>query len=263
MLHLLEMYVWAPENLSDSDQGHVDSLLATNEHARDYVQLLASMRDELTNTASPLPDAVAAFAESLYTPPRRIRLERKPVSSVDSSTNTTRRTGFAAAGPAPNARFRSLGSMLNREEGILVRFIHDSLNDEVRGYILCTQESLVEQMLLVVDHGTHVYCPDAQGVVVMPVLEVGDPASLSDRNMDLLLPTQSITIHPDDTGSFKLGASAVVDVRDRALLVHLEESDTVFVTCRSGSASPRRVVGNEQVPRRAGSDAVLRSYALS
>ena len=263
MLSLLETYIWAPLKLSAFERSEIDALLAKSPHAREYVELLDDMRSYIKDDASQIPDAVRDFAHSLYTPPRRIRLERKPAATTDPRTSLSARTSFAAAATASTSRFRTLGTMLNREQGILVRFLHDLEEDVVRGYILCNQESLTQQMVAVFDGGEKVYCPDSHGVFRMDAKELGDVARLGNHTIDLLLPTATASVPADAEGVFAVGETVEITASGKTLALRYARKTNGFVTFQTASTQSAHVVPEDtDLQRPEQMDAIVRCYSL-
>ena len=265
MIDVIEALVWTPE------RKRAEHLVASDPVARDLWEFLSALRAEMLDDASEMhppdvPPHVQTFAESLYTPPRRIPLRMKREVDRDVKTRTALRTNMAAATAARSTRFRSLGSMLNREEGILVRFLLDVEADLVRGYALSTSGVDVTTSVLVLAGHAQAMCPDANGMFSFPASWIRPPSSLADQNVDLLLPVAALafegrpedfTIHHPDSG--EVMATFSVRGKDLVPAISTDGPYHLTATCEGGEASV--LVDNEPVPCDPGIPCVIRAYA--
>ncbi|MEQ9105664.1 MAG: hypothetical protein RIE53_13320 [Rhodothermales bacterium] len=271
MIDVIEALVWTPSALPEPELRHAEQLVATDPVARDLWEFLSALRAEMLDHASEwnpedMPTHVRTFAESLYTPPRRIPLRMKREVDRDVKTRTALRTNMAAATASRSTRFRSLGSMLNREEGILVRFLLDDEADLVRGYALSTSGVDVTTSVVVLEGHAQPICPDANGAFSFPASWVRPPSSLADQNVDLLLPVAALafegrpedfTIHHPDSGE----VMATFSVRGKDLIPAISTDGPYHLTATCSGGDATVLVDNEPVPCDPGVPCVIRAYA--
>lgn len=266
MIDVIEALVWTPEGLGEPERQQAELLVATDPVARDIFEFLSAVRAEMMEDVSDLPSHVQAFAESLYTPPRRIPLRMKREVDRDVKTQTALRTNMAAATSTRSTRFRSLGSMLNREEGILVRFLLDTDADVVRGYVLSTSGVDVTTSLVVFGDHPQPVCPDSNGTFAFPASWIRAPYSLADLHVDLLLPVASLSFEgrPEDFTIFHPDsghAMATFSVRGHDLVPAISMGTSCYLTATCADCDSVVLVDREPVPCAPGVPCVIRAYA--
>ncbi len=270
MIDVIEALVWTPDALCEPERQRAEWLVANDPVARDMWEFLSALRKEMREDAlemgpTDVPSRVRTFAESLYTPPRRIPLRMKREADRDVKTRTTLRTNMAAATTTRSSRFRSLGSMLNREEGILVRFLLDDEADLVRGYALSTSGIDVTTSVVVLDGHAEPICPDANGVFSFPASWIRPPSSLADLNVDLLLPVAAVafegrpedfTVRHPDSGE----VMATFSVRGTDLIPAISTERHYYLTSTCNRGNTTVLVDKDPVPCDPGIPCVIRAY---
>lgn len=207
VIDLVETYVWNPDALSNSDRDRVHAALHDDPALSSWASFLADVQSNLPGAGPALPDHVQRFAESLYTPPRRIRLAAE-VANQSAGALT-----LAAATTTSQSRFAPFGSVVNRREGILIRFLLDRESGTVRGYVLSDNKDVLRSAVFIPDATGEALCPDAYGMVQF--VAHNPPSSLSvDEHTALLLPASRTRIDSECTEDTRI----LSDERGRRLL---------------------------------------------
>jgi len=258
VIDTIETYVWNPSALSDDERARVGALLRADPVVRDWADFLSQVRSNLPDATAPLPSHVRRFAESLYTSPRRIRLR---VSEMASAAGTMT---LAAATTDSQSRFVPFGSIVNRREGVLVRFLMDRGSGSVRGYVLSDNEEVLKTALFVPGSARRPLCPNACGMVQFT--EPENQQSLSvDEQTAVLLPVSRARVEPgctDDTRTLS-------NIGGRQLMrIFIEESyftveflaDDVLATHAVDTSQAALLSDGERIPRSALSSHEFRAY---
>lgn len=268
MIDVIEALVWTPDELGDPERQQAEQLVASDPVAQDLFEFLSAVRAEMMEDVADLPTTVQTFVESLYTPPRRIPLRMKREVDRDVKTQTALRTNMAAATSTRNTRFRSLGSMLNREEGILVRFLLDEDAGCVRGYILSTSGVDIGTSLVVFGGHERPICPSGNGMFSFPSSWIKSPGSLADLDVDLLLPVASLSFenHPEDFTVRDPATGNVIvtfTVEDQSLFPEFPDYEAGYVTFTPDGGKTICVEKGQRMTCLPGVRCTIRAYSLN
>lgn len=206
VIDFIGTYVWNPAALSGDDREKVEARLHMDHVLRDWADFLSEVRANLPGANSVLPTHVRRFAESLYTSPRRIRLAPQVVDLPITFT-------LAAASTSTENRFTPFGSVVNRREGVLIRFLRDRTSGTVRGYILSDNEEVLRTALFVPGADAAALCPNTYGMVRFTDRNASQSLSV-DEQTAVLLPVACTTISPDNLDD----EHTLSDVNNRPLI---------------------------------------------
>jgi hypothetical protein len=216
--YLLDIYARSPRALSDADRRRVLEFLEANPHYREYLDHLEDFyRSFRELRAEDVPDHVREFADRLVRLPRSFRL-RPPKRGGGARNGSGSRTHFLHADAAPaSASFRAAGSLVAGEHGVLLRFIEDREDGELRGYLLCPNQGEASTALVRFENLSEPVVADPAGIIRIPLDEIESVDHLIGAGVDVLLPVRRIPV--DVTRLPANGATRVVDTAPLGLRV--------------------------------------------
>ena len=230
----IERYILLPDSLSTDARSAVEALLRSNENVRAWANRLEAIYSTARSLAS--SPAVNAFVNDLFPVDPVISLHRVPLSRTTGETIQAADAHDARPRPQPDtSNLETRTVVLNEDEGVLVRLLHNPETGSGRLYLLAHDRATWTHALVSIpDLGLDVPTDDSGLGAFTHDTDVADDrfSSLQLRRVLSSHPIADLPPGSEAVQTFDSGHSLRLQRRDNTLHVRLTTQPAAAPTLR-------------------------------